>query len=173
MSGRGIKTSSLLTTEWCGRRIDRPYQPPTIPNLGAVVISGENIPAPPAWAEISAGASSQQIAPLAAEEKGLRSFPTLAAFYCVASPMAVENFLVAHKKLVPLLFTAFPKIKSYWGADINPALTIGDDPEGGFSVLMVRLRSNVPDAHGALERFDEEWWLDNITEAKGLLNFSL
>jgi hypothetical protein len=149
------------------------YELPAIPHLGAAVLSGEGLPAPPTWVEISAGASAEQIAPLATEEKGLRSFPTLAAFYCVASPMAVEKFLVAHAGLVPLLFSAFPKIKSYWGTEINPALTIVDDPEGGFSVLVVGLSSNKLDAYVALDRFDEEWWLDHIKDAQGLLNFSL
>lgn len=104
------------------------------------------------------------------DEKGLRSFSTLTSFYSVTTPMAVESFLQEHKQLPKLLFSAFPRIKSVWGAHANPELTVVDDPEGGFPMLTVRLNSN---AYEALDRFDEEWWLDHIGEAEGLLNFTL
>ena len=158
------------------------YQLPTIQQLGAGM---EQKPLQSLWPEIITGSGESAILAAAetglpsfptlaaAAESGLRSFPTLAAFYCVANPIAVENFLRTHTKLLPLLFSAFPRIKFYWGVDTQPALTIVDDPEGGLSVLIVRLSSNMPDAYGALDRFDEEWWLDHIREAKGLLNFSL
>jgi hypothetical protein len=106
-------------------------------------------------------------------EKGLRSFGTLAAFYSVESPIAVEKFLQNHTQLVALLFSAFPRLKSTWGAEIKPELTLLEDPEGGYPVLMVRLISNRADAYEALDRFDDEWWLDHIRDAEGLLNFSL
>lgn len=106
-------------------------------------------------------------------EKGLRSFGTLAAFYSVESPIAVERFLREHTQLVGLLFSAFPRIKWSWGAEIKPELTLLEDQEGGFPMLMVRLASNRTDAYEALERFDDEWWLDHIRDAEGLLNFSL
>jgi hypothetical protein len=70
-------------------------------------------------------------------EKGLRSFGTLAAFYSVERPIAVERFLSEHTQLVGLLFSAFPRIKSNWGAEIKPEVTLLEDQEGGFQVLMV------------------------------------
>lgn len=106
-------------------------------------------------------------------EKGLRSFDTLAAFYSVESPIAIENFLQEHTQLVGLLFSAFPRIKSTWGAEIKPEITLLEDQEDGYPVLMVRLISNRADAYEALDRFDDEWWLDHIRDAEGLLNFSL
>jgi len=118
-------------------------------------------------------AAVQQLTPPDAVETGLRSFPTLAAFYSVPRPIAIESFLQKNQQLVGLLFSAFPKIRANWGTEIKPELNIVDDPDGGFPILMVRLTSNMPDAYEALDRFDEEWWLDHIKDAEGLLNFSL
>jgi hypothetical protein len=125
--------------------------------------------------KIEAGevAAIRQATMAAIAEKGLRSFDTLIAFYSVSSPSAVENFLNSHHQLVALLFSAFPRIKMTWGAEVKPELTLVDDQEGGYPVLMVRLSSNMAGAYEALDRFDDEWWLDHIGEAEGLLNFSL
>jgi hypothetical protein len=95
------------------------------------------------------------------------------AFYSVRSPIAVENFLSQHTNLLPLLFSAFPRINSAWGAESRPTLSVVEDPEGGFPMLIVRIATREPNAYEALDRFDEEWWLDHISEADGLLNFSL
>jgi hypothetical protein len=106
-------------------------------------------------------------------EKGLRSFPLLTSLFSISSPIAVEHFLRKHPQLSELLFSAFPRIKSLWGADANLELSMVDDPEGGFPVLIVHVSSSSPNAYAVLDRFDDEWWLDNIRSAEGLLNFSV
>ncbi len=106
-------------------------------------------------------------------ESSLRSFDTLASFYSVSTPIAVADFLSEHKQLLKLLFSAFPRIKSIWGAQAKLELEVVDDLEGGLPIMTVRVTSTLPDAYRALDRFDEEWWLDHIAEAEGFLNFTL
>ena len=120
-----------------------------------------------------AGTALSQHSEMLSGRGGGRLFPTLAAFYAIATPIAIDNFLQRHTQVLGLLFSAFPRIKAAWGDEAEAELAVVEDPEGGFPLLMVRIISDNPDAYEALEKFDEEWWLDNIRDAEGLLNFSL
>ena len=118
------------------------------------------------------GEANLQQTPHATAQPGARSFATLEAVYSVPSPIAIETLLQNHAQLTGLLFSAFPRIKATWGAEAKPELNLVDHPDGGSPLLMVRIISSAPNTYEALDRFDEDWWLDHIRNAEGLLNFS-
>jgi hypothetical protein len=125
----------------------------------------------PRVTEAAEPALKQPVAIAAERRDSLRAFSMLTSFYSIRTPIAVEQFLREHKFLLSLLFAAFPRIN--FALTCEPELSLVDDPEGGITILLVRLRSARPDAYEALSRFDNEWWLDHIRDAHGLLNFVL
>jgi len=150
------------------------YKP--LPLIQAVAVEGSALSLLQQATQGPALEESEAVAPQMVgipPESSLRSFDTLVSFYSVSTPIAVADFLNEHKQLPKLLFSAFPRIKSFWGAQVKPELEVVDDPEGGFPIMTVRVTSTLPDAYKALDRFDEEWWLDHIAEAEGFLNFTL
>ncbi|MGH9466514.1 MAG: hypothetical protein ACRD1Y_04085 [Terriglobales bacterium] len=86
----------------------------------------------------------------------------------------VEAFLHARPQLVPLLREAADAIRRYWGAGARYRLELVHDPEEGGAdadSLVVCIASPSASAHAALDRFDQEWWLERLPLAQGDLNF--
>jgi hypothetical protein len=101
------------------------------------------------------------------------AFEVLASLYTIPNAAGVNKFLRHHRPLRGLLFDALPKIKSQFGNTVRPELLLIEDMEDDLQRLRVTITSNRGDASQALERFDEDWWLDHIQFSQGLLNFTL
>jgi hypothetical protein len=77
--------------------------------------------------------------------------------------------------LVPLLDAAYDITTRYF-APLSLALEVIADPDSADDqqmVLFVVLKGTPTEAFAKLQRFDEEWWLDAMDEAKGKLCISL
>ena len=171
-----LKQDAFAQIAWSISANQPAYKPP--PLIQTIAVEGSALSLLQQLAQVPVATEETKPAPtqtaVAPDDKGgTRSFDMLASFYSVPTPIAVTNFLNEHKQLPKLLFSAFPRIKSAWGIQAKPELDVVNDPEGGVSIMTVRLNSELPNAYQALDRFDEEWWLDHIAEAEGLLNFTL
>jgi hypothetical protein len=98
---------------------------------------------------------------------------SLATLYSIKDVVAVECFLRAHRFLVGLLFSAFPRINRVFGTGVGKELDLLEDPDDNSSSLIVHIITNNPNAYQTLESFDEEWWLDHVGKSAGLLNFAI
>ena len=82
--------------------------------------------------------------------------------YAWLRPQAIEALLVSSPATGSLLVEANSHIKRYFGL-CTITLDVSTDPEGGDQPrLVVRIHTDAdpPQALGALDRFDSEWWLD-------------
>jgi len=101
------------------------------------------------------------------------AFEVLAGLYAIPNTTAVRTFLVHRRPLRELLFGAYPRIKRIFGVRVKAELRLIEDMEDDLERLRVSIVSNREDARQALERFDEEWWLDHVQDAEGLLDFTV
>ena len=86
-----------------------------------------------------------------------------------------DDFLREHSFLSKLLLEAYQTIKKYFGQGVELALEVYADPEDGNRELLLLIRTDKPAAEALpiLDRFDEEWWIDNFDRAEGLLTIKL
>lgn len=84
----------------------------------------------------------------------------------------VRRFIEEHTFLLELVEEAYTKIATCFGANVPVFLEVMADPESTQDdlelVAFVQSHMSVEDSLKALERFDEEWWLDTMPRAKGL-----
>jgi len=106
-------------------------------------------------------------------EAALRS---LGQLYTFRRPKEVSQFLDTHPLLVPLLVEAHGKIVQHFGPSPEVALEVVTDPEVQglvelFGYIVTRLTPE--EAGKQLRRFDQDWFLNQLPHAKGLLNFDV
>lgn len=90
----------------------------------------------------------------------------------VQAPDEALTFLAKHSFLEPLLDEARAEITNLFGPDTTSALELITDPESDGSkklILYIRPNLTVDEACDRLNRFDRDWWLDEIPRANGLL----
>lgn len=87
----------------------------------------------------------------------------------------VDDFLAEHKFLVLIINEALVKIEKYFGDGQKLVLEISIDPEDGSPdlLLLIQTEKKAVEALPILDKFDEEWWLDNSERAKGLLTIKM
>jgi hypothetical protein len=88
----------------------------------------------------------------------------------------VFDFLNENSLLVDILNEAAPKLQNVFGDQVEVELELFSDPESPidnelFARVLTRLRAG--EALDLLDRFDDEWWLDESPKARCLLNFAL
>lgn len=99
----------------------------------------------------------------------------LERLYSFRQPIQVRTFLGEHAFLAPLLDAAYDIATRYF-APLSLALEVIADPDTADDqqlVLFVVLQGTPAEAFEKLQRFDDEWWLDAMDEAKGRLCISL
>jgi hypothetical protein len=95
--------------------------------------------------------------------------------YMLSESSAVGNFIQAHQELTSLLNEAYQELRKYFSSE-DLKLELVTDPEiAGEQQLFVYIFTSlsVTDALQKFDEFDEQWWLDRIDRANGLLNFNL
>jgi hypothetical protein len=95
--------------------------------------------------------------------------------YMLSESSAVGNFIQAHQEITSLLDEAYQELRKYFSSE-DLKLELVTDPEiAGEQQLFVYIFTSlsVTDALQKFDEFDEQWWLDRIDRANGLLNFNL
>jgi hypothetical protein len=95
--------------------------------------------------------------------------------YILPKLSTVGNFLQAHQELSSLLNEAYQELRKYFSSE-DLKLELVTDPEiAGDQQLFVYIFTSlsVTNALEKFDEFDEQWWLDRIDRANGLLNFNL
>lgn len=100
----------------------------------------------------------------------------LEEIYSLRQPAAVRRFLRTHSQLVEVLLDAYVYLQRHFGPDPQVVLEVVGDPEVDdwdelFAYVLTSL--SVDEALAQLDRFDEEWFLDQLDRIDGQLNFDL
>jgi hypothetical protein len=95
--------------------------------------------------------------------------------YILLESSSAIDFLQEHQELFVLLKEASKEIRKYFPSE-DLKLELVSDPEivqdrQLFVYIFTSL--SVTDALNKFDEFDEQWWLDRIDRANGLLNFNL
>lgn len=96
--------------------------------------------------------------------------------YSVRDPDRVSEFLKAHPFLLPLLGDARPKIAECFGLHTDVWLEVVSDPEAPDTAeFFGYIRTALPpdEASRRLRRFDREWFIRALRQARGALNFDV
>jgi hypothetical protein len=88
----------------------------------------------------------------------------------------VSRFIERHPFLVPVLVEAYSKIENYFGPYPQVFLEVVNDLEVQglvelFGYIVTRLTPE--EAGKRLRRFDQDWFLNQLPQIKGLLNFDV
>jgi hypothetical protein len=111
--------------------------------------------------------------PVRTLESEIRSLERLYTFRRQAE---VSRFLERHSFLVPLLLEAYGEIGNCFGLYPHVFLEVVSDPEVQglvelFGYVVTRLTPE--EAGKRLQRFDRDWFLNQLPQVKGLLNFDV
>ena len=101
---------------------------------------------------------------------------SLEQLYTFRRSEEVSAFLRSNLFLAPLLMEAHDKITHYFGSSQEVVLEVVTDPEAirlvkMFGYILTNLEPQ--EAGKRLQQFDREWFLSQISRAKGLLNFDV
>jgi hypothetical protein len=95
--------------------------------------------------------------------------------YISIEPSSVSNFLQAHQELISLLNEAYKELRKHFSSE-DLKLELVTDPEIAEDrqlFVYIFTSISVTDALRKLDEFDEQWWLEQVDRANGLLNFNL
>jgi hypothetical protein len=99
----------------------------------------------------------------------------LEQFYIFREKAEIVQFLEAKKFLLPLLEDTYTTIRSYFPAS-DLLLEVVIDPEIANErqlVIFIAIKENAEEASEVLDKFDEDWWMDNMDRAQGSLCITL
>jgi len=100
----------------------------------------------------------------------------LEGLYLLRGSVAVRHFLRANPQLVSILLEAHFHLQEHFGPNLQVALEVVSDPEAtGQEQLFAYIRTSLPvdEALARLDRLDEGWFLGQLDQVDGLLNFNL
>ncbi|MCU0240547.1 MAG: hypothetical protein MUC29_13990 [Pyrinomonadaceae bacterium] len=100
----------------------------------------------------------------------------LAKDYIIKNPKEVGEFVSENLYLLDLLEEVPSRIYNYFGDNQKLALRVSHEPEfPNSSELWVDILTKLPatEATTLLDKFDEEWWLDNLERTNYKLNITL
>ncbi len=113
------------------------------------------------------------VSTVSTRESEIRSLERLYTFRRRAE---VSQFLERHSFLAPLLLEAYSKFGNYFGPYPQVFLEVVRDPEvhGLVELFGYVVTKLTPEEAGKrLQRFDRDWFLHQLPQAKGLLNFDV
>lgn len=87
----------------------------------------------------------------------------------------VREYLVAHPPLIDFLQDSYPHLLRCFGPDVTYVLEVVEDPEGDHRNLFVYICTSleIEQALSGLDKFDDEWFLNQIGRLNGSVNFNL
>jgi hypothetical protein len=88
-----------------------------------------------------------------------------------------QAFLRDHPELGPFLRETAANVRDSFGQQTALALETFQEPEAARApvelFLLVKTSLDVPEARERMDRFGDEWWLDNMNRCDGLLHVAL
>ncbi len=102
--------------------------------------------------------------------KTIKDIELLENLYTFSNSIDVKRFMLKNECLINILFEAYKQIKRIFNQNIvEICLEYNRDPEEDFEGLFVIVKTNLSpeESLNLLERFDEEWFLDNVSEEIG------
>jgi len=100
----------------------------------------------------------------------------LGVLYLLCDSVAVRHFLRANPQLIHVLLEAHFHLREHFGPNSQVVLEVVSDPEAkDQEQLFAYIRTSLPvdEALAGLDRLDEEWFLGQLDQVGGLLNFNL
>jgi hypothetical protein len=113
---------------------------------------------------------------VAADKALTESLCKIEQLYSLPDANRIREFIIAHQQLADLLIEAYPLIEKHFGLGTEVVLEVFVDPEEeDFVELFGNIRTSLsPEAAlEQLDKFDEEWFLDQIEKTDGKLNFNI
>ena len=101
-------------------------------------------------------------------------FHLLSELYAVRNPEEVSEFLEEHGYLIDVLSDLRGKLRDYF--DEQVALELTTEPDDAYArELFARIMTRMPPSQALelLDKFDDDWWLDAASRARGDLNVTL
>jgi hypothetical protein len=93
--------------------------------------------------------------------------------YVLPADSSVVEFLRQHRALPQLLILAAPQLRVHFSADAVFTLRAPMDESGVRTLYAVAMwPGKARDAKGALDNFDDAWWIANSRQASGNLYFT-
>ena len=96
--------------------------------------------------------------------------------YEIAESESIKSFLSKNRLLILLLEEIPSKISQYFGHNQKLSLKISHEPDFPQSFelwVFILTELSAKEAFPILEKFDEDWWLENLDRADCKLNISL
>lgn len=90
-------------------------------------------------------------------------------------PEIVKAFLEENRFLIPVIEEASAKLVEYFGAETPQVLEVRSQAEDEASDLFLYVRTDLPlsEALATLDRFDEEWWFDEMDRSRNRMVIKL
>ena len=93
--------------------------------------------------------------------------------YIFPRGLSTGQFLSEHRTIPQLLLTAAPFLKDCFGENTLLTLRTRSDESGWETLYAVAMwPGSAKDAHTALDKFDDLWWVENSRESAGRLTFT-
>ena len=95
--------------------------------------------------------------------------------FIVKEKSSVKRFLINNIFLIDLIFEARTRIAKYFNSATPLALSLTQYPDEEIEELYLLIQTNlsVKESLPALDRFEEEWWLDALPRAKCKMTIKL
>lgn len=117
------------------------------------------------------GSLKDELAPFAADDENL--ITRVKRSYVLVDESSVTDYLRSHRNLPPVLLEAVPAIERCFGSEAVTQLRVSVDSLGDqFLYAVVIWPGAAIEVRAALERFDNEWWLDHSELTSGYLTFT-
>lgn len=113
---------------------------------------------------------------IAWSQPAFKTQPALNLLYLIDNIAAVNEFVAKYDYLEPLLLEAREKITEVFGKEIQVRLELFKDPESDgdpklYAVILTPL--GVEESMALEEKFDQDWWLDNLLRAHSKFNIGM
>lgn len=98
-------------------------------------------------------------------------------YYELRNASEVHAYVNKHPQLLEFLLESYQQLRRYFGSESSFGLEVVHDPEinrpNDFLFVYIRTSLDVDEAMGRLDRFDDDWYLDQIDSFGALVNFNL
>jgi len=107
----------------------------------------------------------------AVPRRTIPKFDVLKPLYTFKNSFEVEKFLLQYKDLIPYIIETHKQVQKIFGKNaLEIRLEYAGDPEEDYDGLFAIVKTNLPakESLDLLDKFDEEWFLENVSREVGL-----
>jgi hypothetical protein len=106
------------------------------------------------------------------ENEHLKLIDKIRSLYVMRDEASVSDFLRRHRRLLPLLADAEPRLRQFFKDSVLSLRTTTDEHGWEMLYALVQWTGEPDDALRALDAFDDAWWLANSYPAGSSLTFT-